>query len=73
MSAEGPIDPERVLERARQALSVESQAIADLIPRLGGDFVSAAQLILGCRGKLIITGIGKSGAIGLPFCVGGIR
>ena len=64
MSAEGPMDTKRVLERARQALSIESQAIADLIPRLGGDFTSATQLILGCRGKLIITGIGKSGAIG---------
>jgi len=64
VSAERHIDPKRVLQRARQTLSIESRAVADLIPRLGADFVSAAELILGCQGKLIITGIGKSGAVG---------
>lgn len=58
------IDPERLLQRARQALDIESQAVNAVAGRLGVDFVKAAELTIGCRGKLVVTGIGKSGAIG---------
>ncbi|MDO8683030.1 MAG: KpsF/GutQ family sugar-phosphate isomerase [Armatimonadota bacterium] len=64
MSAERHIDPERVIERARQVLEIESKAVIDLSARVGNDFVAATDLILCCHGKLIVTGIGKSGAIG---------
>ncbi|MDO8587839.1 MAG: KpsF/GutQ family sugar-phosphate isomerase [Armatimonadota bacterium] len=58
------IRPERVLERARQVLDIESQAIVALAGKLGDEFVRATELVLACRGKLVVTGIGKSGAIG---------
>lgn len=42
----------------------EAQAILDLIPQLTDDFDKAVDLIYKCKGKLIITGVGKSGHIG---------
>jgi arabinose-5-phosphate isomerase len=58
------IDPKRVIDRARQVLEIESQAVSALPDRLGDDFVRATELILACHGKLVVTGMGKSGAIG---------
>lgn len=42
----------------------EAQAILDLIPQLTDDFDKAVDLIYKCKGKFIITGVGKSGHIG---------
>ena len=41
-----------------------AQAIMDLIPKLDGNFTKAIELIIGSKGKLILTGVGKSGHIG---------
>lgn len=58
------IDKTSVIARAREVLEIESAAVAGLIGRLGDDFVHAVELIIGCRGRLVITGMGKSGAVG---------
>lgn len=42
----------------------EAQAILDLVPQLTGDFDTAIDLIYHCKGKFIVTGVGKSGHIG---------
>lgn len=42
----------------------EAQAILDMIPRLDDNFSKAADLIYSCKGKLIVTGVGKSGHVG---------
>lgn len=42
----------------------EAQAILDLIPQLTDDFDKAVDLVYNCKGKFIITGVGKSGHIG---------
>ncbi|MFN7135804.1 MAG: SIS domain-containing protein [Myxococcales bacterium] len=42
-------------------LSIEAQAIASLAPRLGPGFVKAIDLVLGCRGRVVVTAIGKPG------------
>lgn len=42
----------------------EAQAILDLIPRLDENFSNAVDLIYNCKGKLIVTGVGKSGHVG---------
>ncbi len=42
----------------------EAQAILDMIPRLDDNFSKAVDLILNCKGKLIVTGVGKSGHVG---------
>lgn len=53
-----------VLATGMQCLQDEAQAILDLIPRMGKDFEHAVQLIGDCKGKVIVTGVGKSGHIG---------
>lgn len=45
-------------------LKAESEAIAALCQRLDGDFSRACELILGCHGRVVVTGMGKSGHIG---------
>ncbi len=45
-------------------LRIESEAIAGLIPKVGEGFARAVELILNCRGRVIITGLGKSGIVG---------
>jgi arabinose-5-phosphate isomerase len=60
--------PERavvnVLAEARRALEIEIDGIRALIPRLGPPFEQAARMILACKGKVVVTGVGKSGHIG---------
>ena len=51
-------------EYAIQCIKDEAQAVLDLIPQLDEDFDKAVQLILDCQGKVIVTGVGKSGHIG---------
>lgn len=51
-------------EIAVKCLQDEAEALLGLIPRIDGDFDKAVELILGCKGKLIVTGVGKSGHIG---------
>lgn len=59
-----PLDPERILESARRTLHIESEAIAALAERLDPVFADAVRLVLGARGRVIVTGVGKSGHIG---------
>ncbi len=49
---------------AREVLRIESEAVAGLMPRVGEAFVKAVELILACKGRVIITGLGKSGIVG---------
>lgn len=49
---------------AVKCLKDEAEALLGLIPRIDGDFDKAVETILGCKGKLIVTGVGKSGHIG---------
>lgn len=53
----------RVLNRAIETLKIEADAILQLIPRLNEDFEKAVDAIIKCEGKIILTGIGKSGQI----------
>jgi arabinose-5-phosphate isomerase len=58
------VGPAEWLARARETLAVESAAIAALETRLGPSFVDAVETLHACRGRAIITGIGKSGLVG---------
>ncbi len=53
-----------IIETGIQCLRDESQAILDLIPRMGEEFEQAVSLISECKGKVIVTGVGKSGHVG---------
>jgi arabinose-5-phosphate isomerase len=51
------------LELARNVLRIEARAIEKLIEKLDDHFQTAVDIITGCRGRVIVTGIGKSGII----------
>ena len=55
---------EHWLELARDTLTLEAQALLDLRQQLGAPFVAAVRAILACRGRVVVTGMGKSGHIG---------
>src|SRR5207302_8429502 len=57
------LDRERALSLAREVLVTEANAIRALEARLGDAFVAAARALLECRGRVVVTGIGKSGHI----------
>ncbi|HET6453502.1 MAG TPA: KpsF/GutQ family sugar-phosphate isomerase [Armatimonadota bacterium] len=52
-----------MLERAREVLEIEAGAILALKDRLDESFASAVRLITECKGRVVVTGMGKSGAI----------
>ena len=52
-----------IINIASQCLRDEAQAVLDQIPLLDDNFERAVKLILDCKGKLIVTGVGKSGHI----------
>ena len=55
--------PERALELGRQTLRIEAAAVDALTGRINSDFARAVELILNCQGRLIVSGMGKSGHI----------
>jgi len=52
------------LESARRVLRIEAQALNDLLGRLDSSFDRAVELLLSCKGRVVVTGMGKSGLIG---------
>src|SRR5690348_13232372 len=52
------------LDTARKVLEIEAKALAQLPARLDERFVRAVEILFGCRGRVIVTGMGKSGIIG---------
>ena len=57
-------DTEQLTSRGRRVLRTEADAVAALEHRLGEEFAAACRLILACRGRVVVTGMGKSGHVG---------
>ncbi|HTR08459.1 MAG TPA: arabinose 5-phosphate isomerase KdsD [Paraburkholderia sp.] len=57
------INGDRALKLARDVLDIEADAVRGLRDRLDDSFVGAVDLILSCRGRVVVSGIGKSGHI----------
>lgn len=55
---------DNMLEHAQDVLRMEAEAILELVPRVDENFQAAVQTILDCKGRAVITGMGKSGLIG---------
>ena len=55
---------EQVLNQALEVLEIEAEAISNLKSRINEQFFNAVELISKCKGKLVVTGMGKSGHIG---------
>jgi arabinose-5-phosphate isomerase len=56
-------DRSELLELARRVVRIEAEAIAALEARLGDDFLDAVETLAACRGKVIVSGVGKSGLV----------
>ena len=52
-----------MIETAKRVLQIEADAVLALQARIDGDFTKAVEMILACQGKVVITGMGKSGLI----------
>jgi arabinose-5-phosphate isomerase len=57
------VDSDRALTLARNVLETEARAILSLSARLAAPFVAAVELMLRCRGRVVVSGIGKSGHV----------
>ena len=52
------------LDTARRVLQIEAQAIQEVLARLDGNFVRAVDVLFACKGRVVVSGMGKSGLIG---------
>ncbi|MFY8126407.1 MAG: KpsF/GutQ family sugar-phosphate isomerase [Hydrogenophaga sp.] len=57
-------DAQRAIALAQETLSIEAQALQAMAARVGDEFVQATQLLLACAGRVVVTGMGKSGHVG---------
>jgi arabinose-5-phosphate isomerase len=58
-----PLDDARVVDLGRRALRIEADAVAALAGRLGPEFARACNRLYACRGRVVVTGMGKSGHV----------
>jgi len=58
-----PVDAGRLIAQGREVLRIEAAAVASLVPRIGSAFVESCRLLLACRGRVVVSGIGKSGHV----------
>jgi arabinose-5-phosphate isomerase len=63
-SAAAGYTDEDLVNLGRQALSIEIDGLRAQVPRLGAAFARACRICLACRGRIVVTGMGKSGHIG---------
>src|SRR5690554_5675479 len=57
-------NPHDLIESAKRAIQIETDAVARLTDRIDASFVKACDIILACKGRVVVTGMGKSGHIG---------
>ena len=58
-----PADGKSLIEMGREALRIEARAVASLVDRLGDDFDKACRMLLACPGRVVVSGMGKSGHV----------
>ncbi len=56
-------DSDILIKSARRTIEIEHRAIGELLPRIDSTFIQACEIMLGCEGRIIVTGMGKSGHI----------
>jgi arabinose-5-phosphate isomerase len=53
-----------ILRHAREVIRIEAEAVQGLLDRLDENFARAVEALLSCKGRVVVTGIGKSGLVG---------
>jgi arabinose-5-phosphate isomerase len=61
--AEAPVSDDRLRERAVEVLRIEAQAVLDLVDTVDTAFADACRMILACKGRVVVSGMGKSGHV----------
>jgi arabinose-5-phosphate isomerase len=56
-------DPKKIIQLARAVLETEAKAVLDLVDRIDESFIKVCRHLFACEGRIIVTGIGKSGHI----------
>lgn len=59
----GQLTVDQVIALGKRVLDIESRAVAALAGRLDGSFADALAILLACRGRVVVSGIGKSGHV----------
>jgi arabinose-5-phosphate isomerase len=54
---------EEIIEKGKEVIRIEAEAVAGLSKSINGDFVNAVEVISECKGRVVLTGMGKSGLI----------
>ncbi len=63
MISVGKLSPKQAIKLAKRVLEIEARAVEELALRLDDSLARAMQIILGCQGRIVVSGIGKSGHI----------
>lgn len=58
------LDPRRLIALGRSVVETESEAVAALVQRIDESFARACKICLACQGRIVVTGMGKSGHVG---------
>ena len=58
------MDTEKLIARGRRVIEIEANAVAALAQRVDANFARACELLFACQGRVVVTGMGKSGHIG---------
>jgi arabinose-5-phosphate isomerase len=53
-----------LIDSAQRTIRLELEAVQELLPRIDANFIKACELILSCKGRVVVVGMGKSGHIG---------
>ena len=61
------ISKKNIIERAKMTILMEANAINDLINHIDDNFVKVVNLIANSKGRIVVTGVGKSGVIGMKI------
>lgn len=56
-------ESEKAIQKAKEVVRIEARAIADLESKIGPEFARAVDMLFQCKGRVIVTGMGKSGII----------
>ena len=57
-------DRDKLISLGKAVINTEAQAVSDLLPRIDENFAQACNYMLHCKGRIVVTGMGKSGHIG---------
>jgi len=58
------MDVTDIIERGRRVVEIENRAVQNLVHKLDESFAQAVHLIINCKGRVVVTGMGKSGIVG---------